>query len=146
MRRAAASLLIATVASCSPPSESPDQEAAEGLAVAERLAKFAPTELRADLSGLADSDRQVLAELVTAARQMDEIFLRQVWTGNADLRAKLAELSGPGFEAAREYFAINFGDHGGVFRLACADLLEAGRRRGGLRDLGLPNVAGGVSG
>ncbi len=33
----------------------------------------------------------MLAELVTAARLMDEIFLRQVWVGNPEMRAQLAD-------------------------------------------------------
>ncbi len=112
MRPAVVCLLLATVLSCSPPPEGvggTDEDPAVAAGMADRLARFAPTELRADLSSLADVDREVLAELVVAARQMDEIFLRQVWTGNAALRARLAELSGPEAEAARDYFAVNFG-------------------------------------
>ena len=113
MKSAAVCLSLAAVLACSPSSEGPAGRAGEQPAMAEdmaaRLARFAPTELRADLSGLEDADRRVLAELVTAARLMDEIFLRQVWAGNADLRARLAELTGPDAEAARSYFAVNFG-------------------------------------
>jgi hypothetical protein len=98
---------------CSTPTEEPaglvHEDSATAAGVAARLARFAPTEMRADLSGLEDTDRRVLAELLTAARLMDEIFLRQVSAGNADLRIRLAELAGPEAEAARTYFAVNFG-------------------------------------
>ena len=114
MRNAAicVSLVVAALA-CAPPVEGPETSIEEELSVAgdvaARLAQFAPTELRADLSGLAADDRRVLAELISAARQMDEIFLRQVWTGNPSLRARLAELGGPEAGAARAYFTVNFG-------------------------------------
>ena len=77
--------------------------------VRERLAKFVPTPLEADLSALSAEDRKVLDLLVQAARHMDEIFLRQVWTGNPGMREQLAGLQGPDAEAAREYYALNFG-------------------------------------
>ena len=113
MKRVVACLSIIVVAACAPLSYPPADEGGEDLAVAdnigERLARFAPTEMRADLSGLATEDRLVLAELVTAGRLMDEIFLRQVWTGNAELRAALDRLEGPDAEAARAYFTVNFG-------------------------------------
>ncbi|HYN21907.1 MAG TPA: hypothetical protein VE078_13175, partial [Thermoanaerobaculia bacterium] len=47
--------------------------------VEQRLAKFSPTPLEADLSALSTEDRKVLDLLVQAAQQMDEIFLRQAW-------------------------------------------------------------------
>jgi hypothetical protein len=77
--------------------------------VDERLARFAPTELSADLSALSAEDRQVLALLVEAGRLMDEIFLRQAWTGNPDLREDLSAVRGEQAEAARAYFTLNFG-------------------------------------
>ena len=74
-----------------------------------RVAQFAPTPLAADLSALSAEDRQVLDKLVEAGKLMNEIFLRQVWTGNPALREQLKGLTGPHAEAARRYFALNFG-------------------------------------
>ena len=45
-------------------------------------ARFAPTEISADLSKLSDADRRVLAKLVEASKIVDALFLRQVWAGN----------------------------------------------------------------
>jgi len=70
-----------------------------------RLARFAPTELAADLSGVPEGEREVLAELIRAGRLMDEIFLRQVWVGNPDLRQEIRDRSLP----VRTYFDVNFG-------------------------------------
>jgi hypothetical protein len=55
-----------------------------------RLNRFAPTEISVDVSRLSPGDRQALEKLIRASRLMDEIFLRQVWSGNAALRERLA--------------------------------------------------------
>jgi hypothetical protein len=54
-------------------------------------ARFAPVELRVDLSGLPASERVALARIVDAARVMDALFLRQVWAGNVPLVLALAK-------------------------------------------------------
>jgi len=71
-----------------------------------RLAQFVPTDLTADISHLSENDRQVLADLVAAATIMDEIFLRQVWVGNPEMRQRLASEADA---ATQEYFRVNFG-------------------------------------
>ena len=53
-------------------------------------ARFAPAEIAADVSTLPKSERDALARLVEAARIMDALFLRQVWTGNESLLIELA--------------------------------------------------------
>ncbi|HEX5715669.1 MAG TPA: hypothetical protein VF179_05885 [Thermoanaerobaculia bacterium] len=80
--------------------------------IEQRLAKFSPTPLEADLSALSPEDRRVLDLLVQASRQMDEIFLRQVWTGNPEMRDKVAawtDQDGKTAVAAREFYELNFG-------------------------------------
>jgi len=94
--------------------------------------RFAPAEIRADLTALPANERRALGKLVDAARLMDSLFLRQVWAGND---AMLQELShdalgrsrgssaAPAAEAAvarLHYFLINKGpwsrlDHNRVF-------------------------------
>ncbi len=74
-----------------------------------RIAQFAPTPMKPDISALSAEDRQVLAKLVEAAKYMNEIFLRQAWTGNPEMRQSLAKLQGTDAEAARLYFDINVG-------------------------------------
>ncbi len=77
--------------------------------VGERLKQYAPHDMTADLSALSDEDRAVLDLLVDGSRNMDEIFLRQVWADNPKLRADLERSTAPNSDAARAYFAINFG-------------------------------------
>ena len=73
--------------------------------IAERLARFAPTELAADLDGVPPGELEVLVELIRAARLMDEIFLRQVSQDNPQLLDAVAAES----ESLQQYFAVNFG-------------------------------------
>jgi Peptidase family M49 len=74
-----------------------------------RVAQFRPTPLSADLSALGEQERRALAELVEAARPLDQIFLRQSWNGNPELRGRLAADRGPHAAATLAYFDINFG-------------------------------------
>jgi hypothetical protein len=72
-------------------------------------ARFVRTELRVDISQLTSSDRSVLANLIGAARILDEIFLQQVWGGNRQLHEALKQdLSELGQERLRA-FLLNKG-------------------------------------
>ena len=74
-----------------------------------RVTQFARTPLTAELSGLPQSEIRALGELIAASRFLDEIYLRQVSTGNLALRDEVFAYDGPHSTAAREYWAINFG-------------------------------------
>ncbi len=56
-------------------------------------ARFAPTEIGADLSKLSVVDRRVIGKLVEASKIIDALFLRQVWSGN---EAMTTSRSSPG--------------------------------------------------
>jgi hypothetical protein len=106
------SLLTLSLGACSqpqPPTPAEDSSLIIASDIEQRLAQFAPTPLTADLSALGETDRAVLNKLVEAARYMDQIFLIQAGAGNPALQSRLATLSGPAAEAARQYFEINFG-------------------------------------
>ena len=72
-------------------------------------ARFAPTEIGADLSKLSDADRRVLAKLVEASKIVDALFLRQVWVGNEAMLVDLARDQSPAGRARLHYFLINKG-------------------------------------
>jgi hypothetical protein len=77
--------------------------------LAAKIAQYAPTDITADASLLSPGDRQALDKLIEAAKLMDPIFLRQVWSGNAALKAKLeADTSEEGRERYH-FFMINKG-------------------------------------
>ena len=70
------------------------------------IARFAPAEIRADASHLAPGDQKALQKLIEAARVIDDLFITQLWSGNAALREKLAQdtiASGPGADALLQY-------------------------------------------
>jgi Peptidase family M49 len=72
-------------------------------------ARFAPTEIVADVSRLSASDRQVLAKLVQASKLMDALFMRQVWAGNEAMLLDLLRDETPEGRARLHYFLINKG-------------------------------------
>ena len=72
-------------------------------------ARFAPVEIRADVTGLPDHERQALGKLVEAARIVDALFLRQVWAGNEALLLQLLSDRTPLGEARLRYFVLNKG-------------------------------------
>ena len=71
--------------------------------------RFAPTPLRADTSGLSAGDRQAMTKIVEAARIFDEIFMKQLWSGDLALYAKLQKDTSPLGKARLHYFWINKG-------------------------------------
>src|ERR1700723_2068117 len=52
-------------------------------------ARFAPTPLRVDLSGLSAGDRKAIAKLVEAAKIVNTIFMEQFWSGDLATYHKL---------------------------------------------------------
>jgi hypothetical protein len=92
-----------------PEDAEPEAEIAVAAGVEERLARFVPTEIRADLSSLSAEDREVLALVVEASRWLDPLFLRQVWRGNPELEAATRGWREGERGAARDYFELNFG-------------------------------------
>src|SRR5216683_366195 len=72
-------------------------------------ARFAPTEVTADLRALPDGERAALAKIVRAARLMDAIYLRQAWAGNGQLLLDLAQDSSPLGRARLQLFLIDKG-------------------------------------
>jgi hypothetical protein len=75
-------LAIASAAAPVQPGSAQEARVQETATLEKMTARFAPTEIRADLSALSAADRQVLAMLVRASRIIDALFLRQVWAGN----------------------------------------------------------------
>jgi len=75
----------------------------------EMEARFAPADLAADLSTLPDNERRALAALVEAARVLDVLFLRQVWSGNEALLLDLIDDDSEVGRARLRCFLLNKG-------------------------------------
>jgi len=81
----------------------------------EQIRKYAQVDISYDESMLSKPEKEALAKLVQAAGVMDEIFLRQVWEGNVDLREALLRAAATD-DANKElmtdlyhFYRINFG-------------------------------------
>jgi hypothetical protein len=72
-------------------------------------ARFAPTPLRVDLSGLSAGDRQALEKLVEAAKIVNHIFMQQFWSGDLATYHALQQDKTPLGRARLDYFWINKG-------------------------------------
>ncbi|HEY3582547.1 MAG TPA: hypothetical protein VGK82_18470 [Pyrinomonadaceae bacterium] len=94
-------LLATTLTAQNKPSN--DQE------LAKKIARFAPTTLTADVSKLTPKDRQALDKIIAAAKLLDPLFLRQVWSGNDALEKKLLADKTPAGRERLHYFYINDG-------------------------------------
>ena len=119
--------LIATLAACraqapstppaTPPAPAVDQAVAE---LQQKNARFAPTDLTADITALPANEREALAHLVRAAQVMDALFLEQVWAGNEAMLQALIKDDSPIGKARLHAFLINKGpwsrlDHNEAF-------------------------------
>ena len=95
------------------------------------LAKFAPTPLEVDVSGMPASERKALARLVQAARVLDPLFLRQSWAGSEAWMVKLARDTTPLGQARLQLLLLNQGPwdrltHGTPFLLGVGARPPAG--------------------
>jgi len=77
--------------------------------LAKKISRFAPTTLTANTARLSAGDQKALKKIIEAARLLDPLFLRQVWSGNDELHQKLeADKSAVGRQRLH-YFLINDG-------------------------------------
>ncbi len=88
---------------------SPRTQEEESHDLAKKINRFAPTEIRADVSRLSEGDRQALRKLLEAATLMDSLYTRQIWSGNVALRAKLEADTSPRGKQILRYYNINMG-------------------------------------
>jgi len=75
----------------------------------EMTARFAPTPIKVDTSGLSSGNRPALVKLIEAARILNDIYMQQLWPGDRDLYSKLQNGRKPLERARLHYFWINKG-------------------------------------
>jgi len=120
--------LIATLAACqaqapstTPPANVPGPAVDKAVAaLQQKSARFAPTDLTADITALPGNEREALAHMVRAAQVMDALFLEQAWAGNETLLQSLVRDDTPIGKARLHEFLINKGpwsrlDHNAPF-------------------------------
>jgi hypothetical protein len=96
--------VILLLASCAQQQQEPKEME---LPLKAKLKRFAPTDITADVAKLSAGDRQALGKLIHAARMMDEIYLRQVWSGNAALKEQLSADTSPAGSEVFQMFMLN---------------------------------------
>ena len=122
----ASASLITTLAACraqapSTPPPAPAPAVDKGTAdLQSKSARFALTDLTADINALPPNEREALAHMVRAAQVMDALFLEQVWAGNESMLYSLIKDESPLGKARLHEFLINKGpwgrlDHNAVF-------------------------------
>ncbi|MFN2516466.1 MAG: hypothetical protein ABR556_09650 [Pyrinomonadaceae bacterium] len=77
--------------------------------LAKKIRRFAPTVLTANTSRLSANDRKALDKIIEAAKLLDPLFLRQVWSGNDELHEKLKTDKTAAGKQRLHYFLINDG-------------------------------------
>src|SRR6476660_4156658 len=85
------------------------QSVAGDSELAKKIARFAPTVLTADTASLSANDKIALKKIVEAAKLLDPLFLRQVWSGNDSLEKKLLTDKTAVGRQLLHYFYINDG-------------------------------------
>src|SRR5215471_681246 len=110
MRLVAGLILIFMLGVTNISAQAQKSEPPPNLAQLEKMAsRFAPTPMRVDTSKVPAGERHALVKLIAAAQVLDDIFMQQVWDGNAALYAKLQKDTTPLGKARLHYFWINKG-------------------------------------
>ena len=74
-----------------------------------KTARFAPTDIAADVSALPAGERTALTHMIRAAQVMDALFLEQVWAGNEAMLVELLRDESPAGRTRLQAFLINKG-------------------------------------
>jgi len=77
--------------------------------VRSQLRKYAPVKIAPTPGRITEKDKKFLAEMIAAAKIMDELFLIQVWEENPKLRAELEKKEFPEKSMLLEFFDLNAG-------------------------------------
>ena len=85
------------------------QSKADAAYVAEQAAKFAAVTINYDQSLLDENETEALKKIVEAAKYMDEIFLRQVYSKNVKIKQALMASTEPADKPYQDLFAIMVG-------------------------------------
>src|SRR5689334_2608928 len=86
----------------------------EEVALKANVARFAPVELKVDLSALPPGEKAALAHIVAAARLMDGIFLRQRWAAGPQMLLDLGQDTTPLGRARLDAFLLHRGPWSGL--------------------------------
>ena len=104
-----ASLVVALAGCRAQAAGAPAQAGGAATDLQQKTARFAVTDLSADLSALPANEREALAHMIRAAQVMDALFLEQVWSGNETTFHALVRDDSPLGRARLHAFLVNKG-------------------------------------
>ena len=102
-------LLSAVVTVVSPAQKNDRPRASNPGSLPAKIRRFSPTVLTANTSRLSPKDRLALQKITAAAKLLDPLFLRQVWSGNEKLKKRLEVDKSAIGRMLLHYFLINDG-------------------------------------
>jgi len=111
-RRLMVMAMVSTLATAAPLAKKtmgPQSDSAADLSMNGRINRFAPTTLTANITSLSPKDRKALMKIITAAKLLDPLYLRQIWSGNEALLKKLQADKTLIGRLRLHYFMINKG-------------------------------------
>lgn len=110
MRLISSFILVVTIMSVLSFAQKSNSTSSPDAAELNRMAaRFAPTKMQVDTSGLSSADKQALTRLIHAAQIVNKIFMEQFWSGDLALYQKLKQDKSPLGKARLHYFWINKG-------------------------------------
>ncbi len=86
-----------------------DKNMHKNFNIEKAISQYVPTKIEYDYSYLNEKEKKIIKILVEAAKDVDEIFLRQVFDKNVEIRIQLEKKSDPIHRKIFHYFKINFG-------------------------------------
>ena len=78
------------------------------------MGRFARTPLKVDTSKLSAGDQKALVKLIEASRLLDELFMKQLWSGNLETWAKVQKDATPLGQARAAWYWMNKGPFSGL--------------------------------
>ncbi len=91
------------------PQQKQTGKSSEATELSKKIRRFAPTVMTANTARLSPSDRKALQKIIAAAKLYDQLYLRQIWSGNEALLQRLqADKTALG-RLRLHYFMINKG-------------------------------------
>jgi hypothetical protein len=102
-------LALAVSAIGTPQKRAAPTDSSEANDLTRKIRRFAPTVMTASTARLSLNDRKALQKIIAAARLFDQLYQRQIWSGNESLLKKLQADTSPLGRLRLHYFKINQG-------------------------------------
>jgi hypothetical protein len=107
-------LMFSGLASAAAPAPAKEPAVPDLAQLQKMMGRFASTPLTVDTAKLSAGDQKALVKLIAASRLVDELFMKQLWSGNPEAWAKAQKDQSPLGQARASYFWMNKGPFSGL--------------------------------